>query len=98
MCEIAQEVTAEILRLLSPYPPVSSTHLTRIEKYMCGSKKRYSSKTNAKECVKNSLRRGMPPQNVYECPFCHWWHTSTHKGQCESYDGLRKRVLATLAI
>ena len=98
MCEIASSVTAEILRHIGPYPPLRDDRLVRIQGQMCGSKKKYSSKSIAKECAKNAKRRGIAPQSVYECPFCHCWHTSTHKGNQQRYECLRERVVTTLAL
>lgn len=98
MCEIASAVAAELLRHMGPYPPLRDDQLIRVQGQMCGHKKKFSNKSVAKEYAKKLLRRGMPPQHVYECPFCHWCHTSTHRGHCESYDCLRNRVLTTLAL
>jgi hypothetical protein len=61
----------------------------------CGGKKRYHSKTLAKEALKEISKTfkkqgsKLEEYNVYECVFCHYWHIGHRKG-------LRKRKMDEL--
>ena len=46
----------------------------RFRKRMCGKKRRYVTRREAKEVVKRMKKRGKKGNRPYRCVFCDYWH------------------------
>lgn len=44
------------------------------EQSMCGAKKRHLTKESAENTKRGLLSNNGDVVNVYQCPFCHFWH------------------------
>ena len=50
------------------------------EKRMCGAKHRHPTEESARKEKKKLEKKDAPnTYNVYQCPFCHYWHTGRQR-------------------
>jgi hypothetical protein len=47
--------------------------------FMCERKKRHHSERSANRAVARVAKEGHGAKNVYECPYCGWWHIGGQK-------------------